>query len=236
VDWSAARAAVLRSTWNYQHHLPRFLEWAESCASLTSLWNPAPVIRWNSHKGYLQELEGRGLPVVPSRFLARGSAASLAEVAGDWEEVVVKPAVSAGSFCTIRVARPDFPRGQAHLDAALPERDMMVQPYFRSVDGHGERCLVWIDGTFTHEVRKRARFSGDEERTTVMPEIAKDELAVAERVLAAAPAPLLYGRVDLARDDAGHPHLMELELIEPSLFFTGAPGTAARLARAIARL
>jgi glutathione synthase/RimK-type ligase-like ATP-grasp enzyme len=232
VDWAAARAAVLRSTWNYFEHHQRFLAWAERCAAATVLWNPLPVIRWNSHKSYLLELAAKGVPVVPTRLFPRGAAAPLAEL--PWDEVVIKPAVSAGSFCTIRVGRPDYARGQAQLDAALAERDMLIQPYFPSVEGHGERAVIWIDGAFTHEIRKRPRFTGDTEQTSTGGPVGAQELAVAELALAAAPGPLLYARVDLARDAAGRPHLMELELIEPSLYFTGAPHAAARMAAAIA--
>jgi glutathione synthase/RimK-type ligase-like ATP-grasp enzyme len=225
---------VLRATWNYFSHHVAFLAWAERCAAATPLWNPVTVIRWNSHKGYLHELAAAGLPVVPTRLYRRGSQVALAEAAGAWPRVVIKPAISAGSFCTTVVGRQDVVRGQAFLDAALAERDMMVQPYFSSVETHGERSLVWIDGAFSHEVRKSARFTGDQERVTPAVEIGRDERAVAERVLAAAPGPLLYARVDLARDDAGTPHLMELELIEPSLFFLAHPPAADRLAAAIA--
>ena len=45
----------------------------------------------------------------------------------------------------------------------------------------------------------------------------------------------LYARVDLARDEEGAPRLMELELIEPSLFLGYAPRAARMLAAAIAR-
>jgi glutathione synthase/RimK-type ligase-like ATP-grasp enzyme len=236
VDWGGARAAVLRSSWNYLHRHQEFLSWAERCAAVTALWNPLPVIRWNIHKRYLLELAATGIPVVPTRLLPGGSPASLEEVAADWAEVVIKPAISAGSFGTIQVRREDFARGQAHLDAMLPARDMLVQPYFPSVATHGERAVVWIDGAFTHEVRKQTRLSGDAEQTSTALPVGAEELAVAERVLAAAPGPLLYARVDLARDQAGRPHVMELELMEPSLFFTGAPAAAARMAAAIARL
>lgn len=235
VDWGAARACVLKSTWNYVHHYPAFLDWVDRCAAATALWNPAPVVRWNGHKRYLVELAERGLPVVPTRLAARGSAASLAALAGDWPEVVVKPAVSAGSFGTMRVSRAELSRGQAHLDALGVERDMMVQPYFPSVEGHGERALIWLDGAFTHEVRKSPRFAGERARISEALPVGAEEQAVAEQVLAAAPGPLLYARVDLARDERGRPHLMELEVIEPALSLDRHPPAAARLAAAIRR-
>ena len=235
VDWSSARACVIRSTWNYIRHYPEFLAWIDRCTAATALWNPAPVVRWNSHKHYLVELAARGLPVVPTKVVARGTAARLVDLVEDWPEIVVKPAVSAGSFATLRVGHGELAAGQAHLEAMLAERDMMVQPYFRSVHDHGERAVVWIDGAFTHEVRKSPRFSGDASEISGALPVGREERVVAERILAAAPGPLLYARVDLARDGAGRPHLMELEVIEPSLFLGGCPAALEAMARAIAR-
>jgi glutathione synthase/RimK-type ligase-like ATP-grasp enzyme len=234
VDWGAAQACVLRSTWNYLHHHQEFLAWVDRCAAVTALWNPPPVVRWNSHKGYLCELASRGLPVVPTRLVKRGERASLVELAEDWPEVVVKPAVGAGSWGTVRATRAELPAAQAHLDTLLATRDMLVQPYFHSVHHHGERAVIWIDGQFSHEVRKTPRFSGDAEGISDGMPVGAPEREVAEAVLAAAPGTLLYARIDLARDEEGRPHLMELELIEPSLFFFKYPPAAAVMASAIA--
>lgn len=237
IDWGAARACVIRSTWNYVRNYQAFLDWATRCAAATTLWNPLPIVRWNSHKGYLTELARAGLPVVPTRLVRRdqvaGDDTDLATLAAGWDEVVIKPAVSAGSFRTLRVRRADFTRGQAHLDLVRADGDALVQPYLRSVEDYGERALVWIDGALTHAVRKGARFAGDEQRVSDAVAIAPDEGALAERILAHLPRPLLYARVDLARDAEGRPCLMELELIEPSLFLTRSPAALARLAAAL---
>jgi glutathione synthase/RimK-type ligase-like ATP-grasp enzyme len=230
-----AAACLIRSTWNYVRHHDRFCAWADAVGAATTLWNPAPVVRWNSHKGYLLELESKGIPIMPTKLVPRGTAEPLAVVMGTWADVVVKPAVSAGSFGTLRVTAENRAAGEQHLADFSRERDMLVQRYEPSVEGYGERSLVWLDGAFTHAVRKSARFLGDQENVSRQPmPIADDERALAERVLAVAPGPLLYARVDLVRDPAGRPQLMELELIEPSLFFDQKPGSAARLARAIA--
>ena len=243
VDWGAARACVIRSTWNYVRHHQAFLDWTARCAAVTTLWNPPSIVRWNSHKGYLTELARAGLPVVPTRLVRREQAAGddtsteLATLAAAWDQVVIKPAVSAGSFRTLRVRRADFARGQAHLDLVRAGGDALVQPYLPSVEDYGERALVWIDGALTHAVRKSARFAGDAQRVSDAVAIAPDEAALAERILGwilnHLPAPLLYARVDLARDAEGQPCLMELELIEPSLFLTRNPTALARLAEAI---
>lgn len=235
-QFTGAAGCLIRSTWNYIGQRDRFCAWAETVGAATRLWNPAHVVRWNSHKAYLLELETQGMPIVPTRLVPRGAEADLKTLMADWRDVVVKPAVSAGSFGTMRVTGPEgLVAGQQHLETFLRERDMMIQRYEPSVEDYGERCLIWLDGAFTHAIRKSARFRGDQENVSrqAMP-IADDERALAERVLALAPGPLLYGRVDLVRDAAGQPQLMELELIEPSLFFGQQPGSADRLARAIA--
>lgn len=241
VDWGAARACVIRSTWNYVRHHDAFLGWADRCAAVTRLWNPSAIVRWNSHKRYLLELAEAGLSVVPTRLVTRGDDPRLAAHLGaaGWDTMVIKPAVSAGSFATVRVARGDVATaGQAHLDALLAAgQDVLVQPFLSSVDGYGERALVWIDGALTHAVRKSPRFAGDPQRISEAVPIAPDESVLAEAILAvAAREPLLYDRVDLARDERGRPCLMELELIEPSLFLDRAPAALERLAAAIQRL
>jgi hypothetical protein len=236
VDWGAARACILRSTWNYPHQPLRFLEWVDHAAGLTRLWNPAPVVHANIHKSYLLELDRRGVAVVPTRLVPRGSSLSLAEAAGGWEEVVVKPAVSAASLHTMRVDAATHTRGEAHLRALTAERDVLVQPYLPSVEGSGERALVWIAGELTHAVRKSPRFSSQDESVSEALPIDADERDLALRALATVPGRLLYARVDVARDAAGRPLVMEMELMEPSLFLLQHPPALERFADAITAL
>jgi hypothetical protein len=146
---------------------------------------------------------------------------------------VIKPAISAGSFGTQKVDPSVLEEGQRFLESMLEERDMMIQPYVESVDHYGERALVSIDGELTHAVRKSPRFSTDAEQVSAALPIADDERALAMRILMGAARGALYGRVDLARDERGAPMVMELELIEPSLFLLQHPAALSRLARAI---
>ena len=90
---------------------------------------------------------------------------------------------------------------------------------------------MWIDGELSHAIRKSPRFAGDTERIDGPFPIADDERAVAEAALAPVADRILYGRVDLARDDAGQPMVMELELVEPSLFFAPQAGRRRALRR-----
>lgn len=243
-DWSSTRVAMLRSPWDYYRRAEEFLSWAERAAAATSLLNPLPMVRWNLHKGYLVELAAKGVPVVPTAILSRGNgtgAGTYARLlaARGWRETVIKPAISADSWETILVRAGEVERGEEHLARLVPERDMLVQPFLGSVETCGERCLVYLDGRFSHAVRKNAltlggRWAGLPEGAPV--EAAPDELAAAERILAIAGASCaLYARVDLTRDDDGHPLLLELELTEPTLFLADAPSGLARLTAALVR-
>jgi hypothetical protein len=235
--FAEARVTVIRSTWNYPERPEAFAAWVETTARTTELWNRAPTVRWNLHKGYLLDLERAGVHVVPTRLVRRGDGASLDSIARELaaSELVVKPATSCGSRGTMRVRSADRARGEAHLRDLVANEDALVQPFVASVEGYGERALVWIDGVLTHAVRKAPRFIGDAEAVSEAMPIAKDEAELAERAIAAAPGPLLYGRVDMARDEDGRPMLMELELIEPSLFFAQSAAALERYVRAVKR-
>jgi len=236
-DFASARITLLRSTWNYSEHPSEFLAWIDRVAAVSSLWNRPHTVRWNAHKSYLLDLEARGVPVVPTHLVRRGEKTTLAELTRDrgWSEVVVKPAVSGGSRATVRVSPGALDRGEAHLRSLAAREDVLVQPYLASVEGHGERAIVWIDGEPTHAVRKAPRFLGDAESVSAAVAIEPDEADLARRAVAAAPGPLLYARIDVARDARGAPRVMELELIEPSLFFPKAPAALERYVAAVGR-
>jgi glutathione synthase/RimK-type ligase-like ATP-grasp enzyme len=243
VDWSRFAVAVVRTTWDYPTRRDAFVAWAAATAERTSLWNPADVLRWNTHKSYLLELEERGAPVVPTAWLAEGDRIHLGDLLAsrDWSRAVVKPAVAnggAGSLRTHTVAPAD---AQAHLDALLARGDVLVQPYLEAVESTGEVGVIAIDGEVTHAVRKRPaageflvqeRAGGTRERLDLGGE-SREAVALAGWVLEASGHELLYARVDLLPDDAGVWQLAELELVEPDLSLQLAPEVGERLARAI---
>jgi hypothetical protein len=238
-DWSRARVTVLRSTWNYPLDHRGFLRWAERVDRVSRLWNPLETLRFSTHKSYLLDLESAGVPIVPTVLLRRGSARRLDDIREErgWGDVVVKPAVSAASWRTMRVTAAHAAEGARHLEALVAERDTLVQLYLPSVEDHGERALIWIDGALTHAVRKSPRFAGQDE--AVSPEavpISSTEAHLARRALDAAAGPLLYARIDVAPDPSGVPVVMELELVEPSLFFSQSSAALERFVAALARV
>lgn len=235
VDWAAFDACVLRSTWNYHRRPAAFLAWLDRVERSTRLWNPPDVVRWNAHKGYLLQVAAAGLPVVPTVLLRAGARDRLADVLEreGWTDVVVKPAISAGSYATIRVRPGDLARGEAHLATLLAAEDALVQPHLASVAREGECSLVVIDGALVHAVRKHQRLAGGHERVDTdvagfLRRAGSDPDELCARLLARFAPGALYARVDVARDDDGRLRLMELEVIEPSLFFgLGERGRAA---------
>ena len=237
-DWSRARLTLLRSAWNYPTRRDAFLDWAGRVAGVSRLWNPLRVIRWNTYKGYLLELDDKGVPVTPTVLLKRGSETTLRAILEEraWQEVVVKPAISASSFRTRRFGRAEQDAGEAHLRELLAERDVLVQRYLPSVEDHGERALVWIDGELTHAVRKTPRFEGQDESVSgEAVAISPAEADLARRAIDEVGAPLLYARIDVAPGPDGEPVLMELELVEPSLFFPQCPQALDRFVAGLRR-
>jgi glutathione synthase/RimK-type ligase-like ATP-grasp enzyme len=247
VEWQRFDCALLRSAWDYAERRAEFLAWAARVSQLTRLVNPESVVRWNTDKHYLRELARSGAPVVASRFVEPGedAARSLEEFLGaePSAELVVKPAVGAGSRDARRHGRAARGAASAHIGSLLAAgRSVLLQPYLGRVDRDGETALIYFEGRFSHAVRKGALLPAGAASTTALfaPEeisprtAVPDELETGGRVLRALPFAIpLYARIDLIRDDAGSSVLLELELTEPSLFFARAPGSAARFAEAL---
>jgi glutathione synthase/RimK-type ligase-like ATP-grasp enzyme len=215
-------------------------EWTETVgrweASGVRLANPAPVLRWNVDKTYLETLAALGAPVVPTLFVAQLNEAGLedARVRFGTDRLVAKPQVSSTAWQTIRWSPGDSLVGG-------PEGPAMIQPYLPEIERSGEISLLWFGGGFSHAIVKRPQ-PGD---FRVQPEYdgiirahapTAEELDAATRILAAVEEPLLYARVDLVRGLSGAPELIELELIEPDLYLGYDDQAAARFAAAVAEL
>lgn len=253
VSWQRFDAVLLRSPWDYTERLPEFLAWCERVSATAMLINPLHVIRWNTDKHYLSDLLTLGVPVVPTVFV-EPDAEPLDALQGfldgqSAEELVIKPAVSAGARDTQRYRRDQQFAAGNHLARLLDQqRSAMLQPYLPAVDSAGETALLYFDGRFSHAIRKGPLLPPGGPASTepfALGDIttcsaSADEQALAERTLAATARllqldqPLAYARVDLIRDTQGRPQLLELELTEPSLFFDQAPGSADRFAATLA--
>src|SRR5213079_1140933 len=136
VCWEEFQGVLVRSCWDYHHRLEEFLAWVSRLERAgVPVWNAPAVLRWNSHKGYLRDLAARGVPIVPTRWLARGRRVDLARLLRDerWSDVVVKPAVSASATDTWRTSAATAGVDQGRLEELLRAGDVMVQPFIQEV-------------------------------------------------------------------------------------------------------
>ena len=240
VDWSRFRCAVFRTTWDYHERFAEFSAWLGRVDGATRLCNPGPTVRWNADKHYLADLAGRGVPVVPSRFLERGSTRTLAELLAEtgWDEAVLKPCVSGGARHTYRVNRESAAEGQTPLTALLARESMIVQPFQADIARTGEDTLMVFGGRYSHAVRKVAkpgdfRVQDDHGGRASPYSPTGEQVELAERVAAACHPLPVYGRVDMVRDNDGRLAVMELELIEPELWLRYHPPAAEAFAAGV---
>ncbi|RVU45902.1 hypothetical protein EA187_09090 [Lujinxingia sediminis] len=236
VDWGESSLTVIRSTWDYHRRRDAFVAWAQAAGERSELLNPAEVVAWNTHKRYLLTLALRGVAAVPTAMIERGSCLKVGELCEDqgWEKIVVKPAVSAGSYQTHVMEAGAI--DEDVVAALVAAEDVLVQPYVASVDDYGERSLIFIDGELTHSVRKAPRFAGEDESVSGPHPVDAAERELGERALKAVGGEgLLYARVDLVRGVDGAPMVAELELVEPSLFFNLCPAALERYVAGVKR-
>ncbi|MBC2777544.1 hypothetical protein H6P80_07905 [Parasphingopyxis sp. GrpM-11] len=233
-DWSAFDAALIGSTWDYPDRLGEFLLRLEEIERRTALLNPGALVRWNSRKTYLRELERRGVPTIPTLWLetvdSRAAADAFATLAS--ADLIFKRQIGAGAEGQYRLRKGDpLP--------AMPE-PMMVQPFLPAIAEEGEYSFVFIDGALSHALQKTAAAGdyriqstyGGRESAISPPE---SDRKAAESVLAALDETPLYARVDMVRGADGALLLMELELIEPFLYPLQGDGLGARIYDALAR-
>ena len=239
--WEQYDLVVVRQTWDYTFALPRFLAWSRAVGD--RLLNPPEVIAWNADKRYLADLAAAGVPTIATEHLPPGAA--FRPPPGRF---VIKPAVAGGSRGAQVFDDARHAQARAHLAKLHARGDhVLVQPYLDAVDGaEGEIALVYIEGEPAHAMHKGPLLVLDlaavqtgfrEEEMSLVAAPAPDVVALGRRAVDFAEerfgGPLLYARVDVLRDGAGEPAVLELELIEPSLFLDFAPGSAQALARAI---
>jgi glutathione synthase/RimK-type ligase-like ATP-grasp enzyme len=231
VDWAGFDLVMPSSTWDYYECEQAFRRWLGEAAAASLLVNPLELAEWNLDKRYLLELEAAGVPTIPTIWVDPGSTGTAAAaIAGrEWETVVIKPVVDLGARNLARVSAEQAARMLDAYNVAT-----MAQPYLPSVAAEGELAVIAIDGELAHSLRKlpargdfrvQPDYGGTHEAAGIDDEIRE----IAAAALAAAPLDPLYARVDIVATDAG-PAVIELELIEPSLYLDVEPRAAGTLA------
>ena len=240
IPWSRFDAVIIRSTWDYWNDVPVFLETLARINRETRLANPLDLVHWNMAKTYMRDLDGKGIGVVSTLWLDGLSGQSAAACADrlSSKELVVKPVIGANGQDAFRFSGDEDPVRWAGIAARFPDRACMVQPFMHNVVTEGEFSLFFFNGVFSHAILKTPaanEFRSQEERGAEVRAIEPEDrlLSRGRQAMAALSTVPLYGRLDFVRNAAGDFDVMELELIEPSLYLRMDPAAPARFAEAV---
>ena len=235
-DWQLFDAMVLRSCWDYHSRPDEFTQWIDGLKTKkVNLINTYDLVSWNMHKSYLLELESKGISVVPTVFLRKGTAinSSVLEKRG-WDKLVVKPAIGASAYEIFSGAISDSSI-LMKLEQLLSGQDVLVQPLMEEASRVGEYSSVFFNNSYSHTVLKRPKggdFRSNYEQggTASITEQSDKTLKKLQKILEFVSPTPLYARVDyLMRNE--QPILMELELVEPGLYMDLFPPAAESFAK-----
>lgn len=245
LDWhgpletlAAFPLVLLGTVWDYHDHEAAFLAKMDALAArAVKVWNPADLVRWNIDKAYLRDLAAAGAPTIPTLWLDDPTGEDIAAAFDrfDCTQLVVKRRVGAGAEGQLKFTRDSAPpSGWRYGHRA------MVQPFLPAIVAEGETSFVFIDGQFSHAIRKTAApgdyriqsiYGGKEQSVDPLP----SEIAAAAAVVRAIPGEVpLYARIDMIRHD-GALAVMEAEMIEPFLYPAQGPQLGQRMAEAVLR-
>lgn len=240
VNWDQYDYVIVRSTWDYQQHPDTFLNTLEIInRSSAILLNPLELMRWNIEKHYLKDLAAAGIPIVDTywgeSFIVQDIHNAFARF--NTKEVVIKPTLSANADDTFRVSSSNMAEIMPSLLTTFAARRFMIQPFLSSVVEEGEYSLFYFGGCYSHAILKvpqKGDFRVQEEHggQLISAEASSEQQQIAQRALEAMPTSALYARVDLVRQN-NEWAIMELELIEPSLYFNLDPSSPARFVKAL---
>lgn len=234
IDWTEFDCLIFRNTWDYYQKEIAFNHWLNKIQSLgIKTLNPISVIQKNKHKFYLKELEKEGISILPTIFLEKNTTQNLHElIPENWEKIVIKPAFSAGSYLTKLIERSELESIQKEFKEHFETKDFLLQEFRPEIKKLGETSLIFFNGKFSHAVNKkpveddfRVQIQYGGKYTLIEPN--DDLLQQAELVVSKIPEKLLYARVDGIVIE-NKLHLMEIELIEPDLYFDLVDGARER--------
>lgn len=228
VNWNQFEVVVIRSPWDYQQDPDAFLatlkEIDESSALLE---NSLELVRWNVDKTYLRDLRQQGIEIVPSLW----KQSFVPETYEDFfdelgtGEIIVKPTVSANADDTFWIRDNETGDYLPRLQALFTGRPFLVQPFMHNIVNEGEFSVFFFGETYSHTILKTPHaedFRVQEEHGGTLKCIEdpdKQLVHAARQLLDTLDTIPLYSRMDYVRTEKNSFALMELELIEPSLYF-----------------
>ena len=241
-DWTSTQYAFFRTTWDYFVRFDEFQQWLNTTSKQTTFINSLELVKWNMDKHYFIDLNNNGIHTVETHFVEKGSNTSLTEIfqSLNIENCIVKPAVSGTARHTYRLNKFNVSEHESIFKKLIGEEAMLLQPFQNEIIEKGEVAMMVIGGKFTHAVLKKTkqgdfRVQDDFGGTLHEYHPSKEEITFAENAVLACPELPLYARVDILRDNNGELAIMELEIIEPEMWFRRNPEAADVLAVEIKR-
>jgi glutathione synthase/RimK-type ligase-like ATP-grasp enzyme len=242
VNWTDFDYLIFRNTWDYFEKETEFKIWLDHIEKLgIKTLNPIEVIKQNIHKFYLREMEQQGITILPTLFIDKTAHLDLAKrIPSHWEKAVIKPAFSAGSYLTeVFNVSNSTEIDQQYATIAL-EKELLVQEFMPQIQTLGETSFIFFNKKFSHAVNKKpvegdfrvqSLFGGI--YTLVHP--SQDLIQKAQKVVDTFKEDLLYARVDGILIDQ-ELYLMEVECIEPDLYFNLSENSLERFVASIVKL
>jgi len=226
VDWNNYDAVIVRSTWDYQNDPENFFQILEKINSVSHLENDLDLMRWNMNKKYLFDLEKKGIKIVDTIWENKLNGDSILKYFKIFnsDEIIIKPNISANADNTFRLSKKNVDEHLDHIKKIFSSREFMVQPFQQNIVAEGEYSLFFFNGEHSHAVIKKPKerdFRVQEEHGGIIRGIIPTEelISIGGNIINKLFVVPLYARIDLVRDNHGDFSLIELELIEPSLYF-----------------
>ena len=239
VDWRQYGGVVIRTTWDYQNDLATFVRVLQQIETETRLANPLEIVKWNADKKiYLRDLEAHGTRIVPTIWSNSRIENSQVQQWLDQfrtDEIVIKPTVGANAQDAVRLKRGE---NVDTLRRIFDNRSFMVQPFMPAIVNEGEFSLFYFNGEYSHAILKTPKaedFRVQEEHGGLIQamEPPADLSTTGERILKYVSPTPLYARVDFVRTEDDDFAVVELELIEPSMYLRNAAHAPEMFAKAI---
>ena len=225
VNWNDYDTVIVRSTWDYQNDSEKFINVLEKINGVSRLENDLDLMKWNMNKNYLFDLEQKGVKIVETIWEKNFNTNLAHEYFEklDMDEIIIKPNISANADNTFRLTRDKLNKNLGQLEKIFAAREFMVQPFLKNIIDEGEYSLFFFNGKFSHSVVKKPKENDfrvqEEHGGNIQPfKVSFELILIAENIIRKLSTIPLYGRVDLVRTKKNDFALIELELIEPSLY------------------
>ena len=242
IDWTQFNYLVFRNTWDYFEKETAFNRWLKHIENLgIKCLNSIDIIKQNKHKFYLRELEKEGIKIIPTLFIDKTQNLNLSEITpSHWKKTVIKPAFSGGAYQTSVFEIKDIEKINREYLSIASGKELLLQEFIPEIQSLGETSFIFFNKKFSHCVNKKpmegdfrvqVQFGGQYTLITPSPDLITKALKVVETFQ----SDLLYARVDgiIINEEL---YLMEIECIEPDLYFAMSEGSDERFVQALLEL